>query len=253
MLRCMNFTRLRIYSDFVSALISVAVLFNAGCKSASSKVSSLEDNGSGSRTIDISSPEGRKVFIDYQQHPWKGADGYSGVDKAALERYKKSDGSLNTYNRMSDADVKGDSSGNLRSEYVGLESESVALSLALDHLRDFPITTYRGIDLPYSRMLQLFPVGGIFQEKGFMSTTFSYGYATERVKLGAKPGNIKILMVVEGKRGKWIDCVVSLFDNQYEGEVLFQRKTKFKVQSIRASTLPEAQGFTEIHLIESIY
>ncbi len=87
--------------------------------------------------------------------------------------------------------------------------------------RGFTGTTYRGANFTDSQVKTLFPEGGVFSDRAFLSTAM----LEER----AFDGNVKIR--VEGKSGVDISEVAQRGSG--EAEVLFAPNTKFFVQEVR--------------------
>jgi len=134
----------------------------------------------------------------------------------------------------------GDSSIN-KDKLILIKELNKTLIKVLNKAPKFKTTTYRGINFYDSEKYNLFisklEKNQIFTDKGFMSTTYD-----KKVSLDYRDSDFSVFIEIKGKNGVLIEPL-STFD--FEKEVLFNSKSKFKINSINKGT-----NKTTIQIIE---
>jgi len=100
-----------------------------------------------------------------------------------------------------------------------------AATQGLGRLPDYNGSVYRGTSLD-PKYLAPYQVGQTVQESAFTSTSYSTKVATDFQTMTPKPGDVKVLYLIESKHGKKVS-EFSKYPN--ESEVLFPPNTQFKV------------------------
>ncbi|KKN18321.1 hypothetical protein LCGC14_0956860 [marine sediment metagenome] len=150
------------------------------------------------------------VFDEYYQD-WH--DNLDDTERRGLQNYTS-----NTYHEMSDYLRKGEE------PWGDTKVQVRALSEALDRSR-IPenVMTYRGISEETFEKLMVIGEGGIYTDKGFISTSINKQFGT-----GWKLAYIEI-KVPKGIRGA---SIAQESNHSIEAELLLQRGTQFRIESI---------------------
>ena len=114
------------------------------------------------------------------------------------------------------------------------------ITAQLQEIRSFRGTVYRGLNLEKSEIREVFKIGRIYRDRGFMSCSQDKVRADKFSCLGvplSRTTQRSIMLVIESKSGKDISRV-----SQYpeEREVLFPPMTGFEVISVEADSWEES-------------